>query len=1091
MVTDVFYRKFNENDIVGDGNCLFRALAVGIREHQKYYQRIKAFMKQWCLQHPDLTLQIANGRETVQSILQVLSTEKAWGGDVTIDLAQRCFNVAVYVWMESDVYSGIYQVASSPLAEVESPRKVIHLLWKNHNHYNYLVPNTMYIPEDNVRSARRCSECSSDRGSDRISDQLSEWCSVEPDPDDFPDGRRLSLDSATSASSGNTRPSNFSFAARVTHDVMGDVEKVLGMDRPCCERGCLRVRYAAGSNGVKELCSQVVNRPSDVILQTRHFVCSRTQTERRTFVYRIFSAGMSTDAAGKQTYRVTIEYFEEGTLQKIEVCKKAFKAFYGVTSNMLSRVKKSLRDYSQLLPSAAQQKAAIHSTQSGAKDLTHDEHECVAFIRSFAETNGEKMPHQTSIRIPFQKTHVYKTYVSFSRTRQLQYFAKTKFYDLWNAHCADITVARWKGDFAMCNVCKEFAQMFYNPQLPERERVFGKQKHAQHIATVMECKKGYYHRQHKAINSPNTYMSMIIDGCDSTTTLLPNIRIQAKAEKQHPEAFLKHKLMGVRVHALHKRDYLYMLPPFAAETVGCNLTLDALQRTLTKEAEYRQQQRLRWPSILYLQLDNTSKDNKNQTVFAYLSWLVKEGIFREIYVNFLPVGHTHEDIDQLFSVISGKLRNNDAYTFTQWKHEIFGAFNDENDRITSIEYIWALRNFRQWLAPYARSAYQGIRECYHYKIYMYRNEAVMSYIKYEYMLHMDGGQYWPQDQPQSWLTGTVEGEPEIDATCGTWPSEHTGKANVTDRDSYFVELCKLLRLPTNRATQEDINEWQQWLRRIPAVGDYIDPGLYPEFKLPDVDHVNNCAAEQFYETDVIDDFQPEQPVQYDILLQQGYTKAQRREIRKIQEDAQQSRPLLTANVGEFVIFQKDPKDWEELARTQEGFTEAAASVPFGLGHVKHVTGDDIGVHVYRTEDGDPNGRWYAWIHAGQGQRPWILNVPKHSVLLVNPEFARKSGAGRKSLSAKTKKHLSEIPGFPYNYMPRLGLVTWEEAQEHIQSQLKDLPSTASRENLRKKARLTNELRHQTRKMYTLTKVAETTRARQENDETQCDTMAEI
>src|SRR5690606_34082275 len=137
-------------------------------------------------------------------------------------------------------------------------------------------------------------------------------------------------------------------------------------------------------------------------------------------------------------------------------------------------------------------------------------------------------------------------------------------------------------------------------------------------------------------------------------------------------------------------------------------------------------------SILYLQLDNTSKDNKNQTVFGYLSWLVKKGTFREIYVNFLPVGHTHEDIDQLFSVISRKLKNNDAYTFTQWKREIFGAFNDDNDKITSIEYVWALRDFRGWLAPFIRSAYQGIRECYHYKIYMHRNRAVMSYIKFEY-----------------------------------------------------------------------------------------------------------------------------------------------------------------------------------------------------------------------------------------------------------------------------------------------------------------------------------------------------------------------
>jgi len=33
---------------------------------------------------------------------------------------------------------------------------------------------------------------------------------------------------------------------------------------------------------------------------------------------------------------------------------------------------------------------------------------------------------------------------------------------------------------------------------------------------------------------------------------------------------------------------------------------------------------------------------------AYLGQLVRDGVFKDIYVSFLPVGHTHEDIDQMF-----------------------------------------------------------------------------------------------------------------------------------------------------------------------------------------------------------------------------------------------------------------------------------------------------------------------------------------------------------------------------------------------------------------------------------------------------------
>ena len=57
------------------------------------------------------------------------------------------------------------------------------------------------------------------------------------------------------------------------------------------------------------------------------------------------------------------------------------------------------------------------------------------------------------------------------------------------------------------------------------------------------------------------------------------------------------------------------------------------------------------PPVLYVQLDNTARENKNSTVFGYLSTLVDKGIFKKIKVNFLLVGHTHDHIDQMFSEV--------------------------------------------------------------------------------------------------------------------------------------------------------------------------------------------------------------------------------------------------------------------------------------------------------------------------------------------------------------------------------------------------------------------------------------------------------
>ena len=54
------------------------------------------------------------------------------------------------------------------------------------------------------------------------------------------------------------------------------------------------------------------------------------------------------------------------------------------------------------------------------------------------------------------------------------------------------------------------------------------------------------------------------------------------------------------------------------------------------------------PPVLNMQMDNATGDNKNRYVFAFWSLLVAKHIFREVYVSFMLVGHTHDDIDALF-----------------------------------------------------------------------------------------------------------------------------------------------------------------------------------------------------------------------------------------------------------------------------------------------------------------------------------------------------------------------------------------------------------------------------------------------------------
>ena len=83
-----------------------------------------------------------------------------------------------------------------------------------------------------------------------------------------------------------------------------------------------------------------------------------------------------------------------------------------------------------------------------------------------------------------------------------------------------------------------------------------------------------------------------------------------------------------------------------------NLTCEVLYRTLLREYELRDG----LPPVLYLQLDNCIRENKNTVFIGFLCWLLERGIFKEILLSFLPVGHTHFDCDQIASCIGTAVR---------------------------------------------------------------------------------------------------------------------------------------------------------------------------------------------------------------------------------------------------------------------------------------------------------------------------------------------------------------------------------------------------------------------------------------------------
>ena len=103
------------------------------------------------------------------------------------------------------------------------------------------------------------------------------------------------------------------------------------------------------------------------------------------------------------------------------------------------------------------------------------------------------------------------------------------------------------------------------------------------------------------------------------------------------------------------------------------------------------------PKKLFLQLDNSMKDNKNRYVMAFCSLLTTKRIFKEVIVGFLIVGHTHEDINAQFSYLAKLLKMKNMYVLS----DIMKAFMDSQKTTAFIpELVQEVADFKKFLQGY-------------------------------------------------------------------------------------------------------------------------------------------------------------------------------------------------------------------------------------------------------------------------------------------------------------------------------------------------------------------------------------------------------
>ncbi|KAL3682633.1 hypothetical protein R1sor_000655 [Riccia sorocarpa] len=338
-----------------------------------------------------------------------------------------------------------------------------------------------------------------------------------------------------------------------------------------------------------------------------------------------------------------------------------------------------------------------------------------ACMKTFFQHSAEPLPHKESrnpnndgivYRIPkiYTRDDVYEEIRTKIQAVNLAPISKIAFNDIWRQDFPNYGI-RTSSAFAKCDDCL----LFMNMLLRERRSVErAKREHHRelHLKHQMSGRNEYYSHREMSTRTPSLYLSFIHDGMDHAKTYVRRLSDKLKSLMEHVTP-LPLKVVGIINHghepnvvvhvtvigiwksdpnyifssiAKQIRDYeTYFIgdrtgdlalnitlvhPLFAALLNGDVFKTTVLEKKCLSREEYfglQQQQsinegrRLRMLAVshnLYIQLDNSAKDNKNWTVIAFCIELVARGCCKTITMSFLVVGHTHEDVYAFFSKVN-------------------------------------------------------------------------------------------------------------------------------------------------------------------------------------------------------------------------------------------------------------------------------------------------------------------------------------------------------------------------------------------------------------------------------------------------------
>ena len=318
----------------------------------------------------------------------------------------------------------------------------------------------------------------------------------------------------------------------------------------------------------------------------------------------------------------------------------------------------------------------------------------IAWMVQHVEIFGQDAPDEITkiMSSAFKKRELYQTYVNETQAPRIKLSTfyshlKTKFgLQRPNQKLPNVRFSKYT-THTRCDTCVTLDRLQRTSRTQEH-LLYCRALRYKHRERFGKARQAIANLKQLSLSFPNEFLTIHCDDMDNQKSMLPRIMEPGKALSGCYK--IPTKLTGtITTSGLFPtgRNVAFFYNHDEFEN-GSNKMVSVLYKLLLRflnEFKFL-------PRHLNLCLDNCFKENKNRYLFAFLASLVELNVFTEVTVNYLLVGHTGNEVDQLFSIVANALKR-EICTIEELVSIISNSSIQPKPSCEPLDYIWDWKAF--------------------------------------------------------------------------------------------------------------------------------------------------------------------------------------------------------------------------------------------------------------------------------------------------------------------------------------------------------------------------------------------------------------